>query len=53
MTHAERVLIMLPHEPMLLGPDDEVITLGDEDIIDDEDDGPSSLDHEALTDDAC
>ncbi len=35
------------------GPDDEVVTLDDEDILDDDEDAPSSLDHEALTDDAC
>jgi hypothetical protein len=44
---------MLPREPaVLIGPDDEVVTLNDEDNVDDED-APSSLDHEALTDDAC
>lgn len=44
---------MFPDPPVLIGPDDEVIVLTDEDILDDEDDAPSSLDHEALTDDAC
>ena len=46
---------MLPREPALaIGPDDEVVTIDDEDILDDdEEDVPSSLDHEALTDDAC
>lgn len=36
-----------------IGPDDEITYLADEDILDDEDEGPISLDHEALNDDAC
>lgn len=38
---------------LAIGPDDEVSFIPDEEILDDEDPGPSSLDHEALTDDAC
>ncbi|MBX3206094.1 MAG: hypothetical protein KF764_13560 [Labilithrix sp.] len=45
---------MLPAPALLLGPDDEVVTLDDEDILDDEDDCPvSMLDHEKAHDDAC
>jgi hypothetical protein len=44
---------MLSEPAVAIGPDDEVVTIGDEDILDDEDDMPSSLDREALTDDAC
>jgi hypothetical protein len=47
---------MMPNEnaALLIGPgDDDVEVLSDEDIICDDDIGPSSLDHEALTDDAC
>jgi hypothetical protein len=36
-----------------IGPDDEVVFIEDVDILDDEDEGPSSLDYEALHDDAC
>lgn len=44
---------MSPQEPaVLIGPDDEVAMLDDEVVIDEEE-APSSLDHEALTDDAC
>jgi hypothetical protein len=44
--------MMFDEPAVAMGPDDEVVTLGDEDILD-EDEAPSSLDHEALTDDAC
>ncbi len=37
-----------------IGPDDEVVLIDDEDILDEDDDAPLSLlDHEKLHDDAC
>jgi hypothetical protein len=37
-----------------IGPDDEVVTLEDEDVLEDEEDCPISiLDHEKAHDDAC
>lgn len=45
--------MLLRHPAQAMGPDDEVVTIGDDEILDDDDDMPSSLDHEALTDDAC
>ncbi len=45
---------MMPDEPTeTKDPKDEVVTNGDEPILDDEEESPSSLDREALTDDAC
>jgi hypothetical protein len=38
---------------LAIGPDDEVLIIDDDEILDDEEDCPSSLDHEALHDDAC
>ncbi|MCW5833515.1 MAG: hypothetical protein KIS78_14015 [Labilithrix sp.] len=45
---------MLPSPALAIGPDDEVLTLSDEDILDADDDGPVSvLDPEKAHDDAC
>jgi hypothetical protein len=46
---------MMFNEPIILiGPGDEVDELDEKYVLDDdEDEGPSSLDHEALNDDAC
>jgi len=46
---------IMRYEPaLLIGPgDDDIEVLADDDILDDDDFGPSSLDHEALTDDGC
>ena len=45
---------MLPSPAIAFGPDDEVVTIDDEDILDDDDDCPLSvLDPEKAHDDAC
>jgi hypothetical protein len=44
---------MMPSPALAIGPNDEILTIEDEEILDDDEDGPSSLDHEALHDDAC
>jgi hypothetical protein len=55
MTHREDAPSFLIHAAaILIGPgDDDIEVLSDDDILDDDDVGPSSLDHEALNDDAC
>ena len=41
-------------EPIfVIGPGDEVSELDESYVLDDEEEAPSSLDHEALHDDAC
>lgn len=46
--------IMHGTHAIAFGPDDEVVTLDDEDILDDDDDCPVSiLDPEKAHDDAC
>ena len=45
---------MLPSPAIAFGPDDEVVSIDDEDILDDDDDCPLSvLDPEKAHDDAC
>lgn len=46
---------MMKEPPAIaLGPDDEIVTLDDEDLVGDDDDYPiSRLDHEKAHDDAC
>jgi hypothetical protein len=51
---ADRTGIMFNSPAIAFGPDDEVVTIDDEDILDDEDDMPgSTLDPEKAHDDAC
>ena len=58
LSPARRVLkqnvIMHETHAIAFGPDDEVVTLDEEDILDDDDDSPISiLDPEKAHDDAC